>query len=790
MLMRSQEQRDSDSVLFLFSLMLSFIIPSFSSLPAYGTDPSHDFSPDTDIETLLSYASRPATNNLPPIISSFSSTNISSTGKLNVIDFGAVPNDGIEDTYAIEKTISAVNSTYNTVFFPAGTYFVEDDLRLKSKMIVEGEGKDKSIIQWTKPGISKGLNSFQIKGTEQAPIGDIIIQNLWINGTGVDTMGSCIRFEEVVGYKVTNTKLTNCGDYPNGGGIHTLSSKYGEISYNVIDKTRNGYLNPAFSILPANKTEDNLASVNGTNSGIDERLGDGNTIPKVTERKSVGSNNTLIAFNLITNSSDDAIHPQNGFDNRIIGNIVIDSHDDNIDTFRERNTIIQDNVIIMNFPSTKVNGFEIGDGSENIILKHNKVFGSSYGINIASDSLNFEPETNRNITIIENEVSGTISGCMRIVQTEHVNIIKNNFNKCNLVSTTMTGEELMAPFDSAINATLSDSPTDQNKSGGGYGMVADDSTSFMTISENNIEYIGGKNSSAGIYLGGSQFVNVTSNHMALALEERIWEGSGIFIAPSSDHVVIENNDLSGCGCLIKMMSSRSDVRVSVLEETTRIISVRIPFSFTYQVPAPSSGTEGGGGGASHYTNYTVSGESAVEIGSIQAIPSENSLILELDRTGTSAGKIGSADIEIPKQLMNKVLRVNAYSAGAESTETMGNSDDNREPKVLIIEGSDDPVFFVEHQSEQNLPFQRLATGPNSNTIRILIPEGIQRLEIKGTGGPMPSPSSFSSNGLILPSLSTSQIGILAAILSVIGALGGTIFFLGWREHRRKKIISH
>jgi hypothetical protein len=322
----------------------------------------------------------------------------------------------------------------------------------------------------------------------------------------------------------------------------------------------------------------------------------------------------------------------------------------------------------------------------------------------------------------------------------------------------------------------------------------------LEVSDNTIEYIGGRNSSVGIHLGGSEFVNITSNHIGLALEETSWEGSGIFINRDSNHVVIENNDLSGCGCLIKILSSKPDIQVSVLEQTTIVQqsgrqSGRLPFSFTYQVPAQSSGPDSSGD-IIHYINYNVSGESAIKIGSIQAIPSKYLLIIKLDRNDTIADKAGSADIEIPKQLMNKVSRATAYSTeyndnnNTATAVSRGTVSDNDEPKVLAIEGSDEPVLFAEHQSKQSVPFQRLASGPNSNIIRLIIPETAQVLEIQGIGGWMELSSSFNRDGS-LSSLSSSKIGIVAAILSVIGALGGTILILGRRDDRRmKKIISY
>lgn len=59
--------------------------------------------------------------------------------------------------------------------------------------------------------------------------------------------------------------------------------------------------------------------------------------------------------------------PQTGSDNTIVGNMAMDSGDDNIDLWVEDNTLIENNIIFMRIMGSHlVDGIEISDGSSNV----------------------------------------------------------------------------------------------------------------------------------------------------------------------------------------------------------------------------------------------------------------------------------------------------------------------------------------------------------------------------------------------------------------------------------------
>ena len=58
---------------------------------------------------------------------------------INVRDYGAIPNDGLSDTYAIEKALKASTSGKTIVFFPPGQYDVITDGEIREYISVKGD---------------------------------------------------------------------------------------------------------------------------------------------------------------------------------------------------------------------------------------------------------------------------------------------------------------------------------------------------------------------------------------------------------------------------------------------------------------------------------------------------------------------------------------------------------------------------------------------------------------------------------------------------------------------------
>ena len=316
-----------------------------------------------------------------------------SESKLNVVDFGAVAGDAIDDTRALQTAINrADREEVTTVYIPTGTYDIYGYLTLKDNITIQGDGQNTTIlidhIISTRNDIIRADNKSNIK-----------ILNLAIMGPGIQKSGDCIHFENVTNYFVSYTRLSDCGSGRDGAAIYARNTSNGEITHNIILSARNGYLTP----------------------------------------QGGGSKNVFIGYNTILNSRDDAIHPQTGSDNIIVGNIVRDSGDDNIDLWQEDNTLIENNTVVMQVMGNKtVNGIDISDGSTNVVVKKNQIFGPvGRGIKV-SDFGNAEETSNTNITIIDNNLRDLQYGCMlveketgdTIARTGEVIIHHNRLSNC------------------------------------------------------------------------------------------------------------------------------------------------------------------------------------------------------------------------------------------------------------------------------------------------------------------------------------------------------------------------
>jgi len=439
--------------------------------------------------------------------STTSSPQISHAGKeldskrtFNVMDFGAIPNDGQDDSFAFQRIINMSPRNQTLVIkVPEGTFDFFSQVRLESNLVIEGDNQKNTIILWHTG--AKHKNIFYALGQADNPLRNIAIKNIALIGTGVETMGDCIHLKNVSNYTIQNTTLSDCGSGSNGAAIYARNTADGIIVYNKIYNTRNGYLNPR---------------------NFD------------TETQTIGgSTNILIGYNLIINSTDDGIHPVHGTGNIVIGNVVIDSGDDNIDTFGEKNTKIINNTIIMTTNSSHVTGIEIGDGSENIEVSGNQVIGGSlYGINISSGGSGPGVRINKNITIFDNEVSETTAGCVRIRFAEDIKVFDNHFEGCTQAN---NKDEV-----SAIRIK--------------------EEVKNVIIKNNTIQFDSGKGRS-GILISEARNIEIISNNF-VASERNLENCVPISIRKDADDLKILDNYFQPCECLVKNKSEGKNILTS------------------------------------------------------------------------------------------------------------------------------------------------------------------------------------------------------------------------------------
>ncbi|MDD4977077.1 MAG: glycosyl hydrolase family 28-related protein [Gallionella sp.] len=170
---------------------------------------------------------------------------------INVKTFGAIGDGVADDTKALQSALDEAMG--RTLYIPAGTYLAKEDLLVKAKTTIKGEGFGSLIkldgAALVVSGLAQGghvdywsLRDFQVMriGTVGATVrltGDDALgankgairgytENLYVSGS----TGDCIEFSNA--YLITNTNLNlrNCA----GVGLNMKRGPHGRVSANAI----------------------------------------------------------------------------------------------------------------------------------------------------------------------------------------------------------------------------------------------------------------------------------------------------------------------------------------------------------------------------------------------------------------------------------------------------------------------------------------------------------------------------------------------------------------------------
>ena len=91
----------------------------------------------------------------------------------NVVEFGAIPNDGIDDTPAILAAVAKLKENGGGVlFFPRGRFQMSETIELPPHSVLRGEGADYSQIYW--PDTFEPLEAL-VQGTHSFEVSDIFL---------------------------------------------------------------------------------------------------------------------------------------------------------------------------------------------------------------------------------------------------------------------------------------------------------------------------------------------------------------------------------------------------------------------------------------------------------------------------------------------------------------------------------------------------------------------------------------------------------------------------------------
>jgi len=142
---------------------------------------------------------------------------------INVIDFGAVANDGIEDSHAFQTAIDYASKNKRVLKIPEGLYELKD-VQLRSNTTVIGEG-DKTVLKKIFSGIYAVGCNFSYTSPQNDPIGKLNIKNIRLTNlkfVGTSNIDGFSEHKHLLNLNgVENVLISNCFfNAFNGDGIY------------------------------------------------------------------------------------------------------------------------------------------------------------------------------------------------------------------------------------------------------------------------------------------------------------------------------------------------------------------------------------------------------------------------------------------------------------------------------------------------------------------------------------------------------------------------------------------
>lgn len=207
-----------------FSVLSSPTLPSYSdSAVLAGNNYSYRVCA-VDAAGQISTPSSVVTVNIP----------LPSTGALNVLNFGANPATGGDDTAAVQAAFNAAAQQGKDVYFPTGHYWLTKEVIFRaSGRTIYGDGNTKSIVA----GNTGVHDLFELEKTQ-----DVTVRDLRFVGSHVNTSDTANTGKAVVNNNTLRTRLLRIHSYGTGyicidsGGSYTtledsICEDYGRIGY-------------------------------------------------------------------------------------------------------------------------------------------------------------------------------------------------------------------------------------------------------------------------------------------------------------------------------------------------------------------------------------------------------------------------------------------------------------------------------------------------------------------------------------------------------------------------------
>ncbi|MCP3905175.1 MAG: hypothetical protein GY715_16240 [Planctomycetes bacterium] len=229
----------------------------------------------------------------------------------SVVDYGAVAGDSVDDQSAIQSAIDHASAIGGgVVFLPPGLYEIHATVNLASNVSLHGAERGESTIVAT-----GDFHAIQFQGTAESPLVNTELRHLTLVGPNhpLVNFATLAAFTEFVdGCVVDGNRFLDA----NYDAIFLLSDcKNIQITNNIVDGFGDDGINPG-----------------------------GNSTPAVE-----GTNNVLVAYNVIRNGAHDGIHlSSNSFAITVRDNEV-DNCDHGIGLFDADNSEVKGNLLTNNY---------------------------------------------------------------------------------------------------------------------------------------------------------------------------------------------------------------------------------------------------------------------------------------------------------------------------------------------------------------------------------------------------------------------------------------------------------
>lgn len=466
----------------------------------------------------------------------------SSAALINVTSYGAVPDDGLDDTSAIRNALLAAQ-TGDTVLVPAGQWHVSGSLQPKSGTTLAGAGRDLTSLNYLGSSSSVFINI--------SSRSNLTVRDLTLNGQNNAAVEDGIRGSNGSGHQFYDLRIENLVD----------SGELGPHGIYFTSNVRN-------SVIHDNEF---------TNMGIDSEWGAG-------IRLSNGSNGNQVLQNTIQNTGRGGILTNAATGLTIQRNVVMgsgmspDGEGLGIEVWGgSHNTLIEDNVI---------DHWLSVDGSTGVAVRRNVVSDASgvvkdYGLECAECSdVIFTSNTVDRGAFIGLSVSN--DDVKEHVYWAH-NTISGTENWGAQIQGDADGAREMYFYDNTFELTDAD-PPNLYSGDNGHGFRINGNTRYLTFDSNRFI----DNDHLGFQIGGANvdqlsFVNNTfANNGAQAIRSNYGSSSAY---PGSDLEwsgnVLTGNGGNGANTPFVAKGFTTDQNPEIMLHAPSQAIVGLPYNFSF-----------------------------------------------------------------------------------------------------------------------------------------------------------------------------------------------------------------